>query len=75
MDASNKVKSAQLICEMMEEIVQEVGEENIVQIVTNNAAIYMAAGKPFELRHPTIFWTSCATHYIDLMLKAIDKIN
>jgi hypothetical protein len=41
---------------MMEEVFKEVGEENIVQIVTNNAAIYMAAGKPFELRHPTIFW-------------------
>ena len=65
-DASDKVKSAQLICEMMEEVVQEVGEENVVQIVTDNAANYMAAGRLFEMRHPTIFWTSCAAHCIDL---------
>ena len=29
-DASDKVKTAQLICEMMEEVVQEVGEENVI---------------------------------------------
>ena len=40
MDASNKVKTALLICEMMEEVVQEVGEENVLQIVTDNATNY-----------------------------------
>ena len=75
MDASDKVKSAQLICEMMEEIVQEVGEENVVQIVTDNAANYMAAGRLFESRHPTIFWSSCAAHCLDLMLEDIGKLQ
>ena len=51
-DASNKVKTAQLICEM-EEVAQEVGEEHVLQIVTDNATNYMAAGRLFELRHPT----------------------
>ena len=74
-DASDKVKSAQLICEMMEEIVQEVGEENIVQIITDNAANYMSAGRLFEARHPTIFWSSCAAHCIDLMLEDIGKLQ
>ena len=54
-DASDKVESAQLICEMVEEVVQEVGEENIVQIITNNAANYIATGRLFDARHPTIF--------------------
>lgn len=36
-DASDKVKSSQLICEMMQEVVQEVGEQNVVHIVTENA--------------------------------------
>jgi len=74
-DASDQVKSAQLICEMMEEVVQEVGEENVVQIVTDNAANYMAAGRLFEHRHPTIFWSSCAAHCIDLMLEDIGKLD
>ena len=74
-DASDKVKTAQLICEMMEEVVQEVGEENVIQIVTDNAANYMAAGRLFEVRHPTIFWTSCAAHCIHLMLEDIRKLG
>eukprot|EP00253_Pinus_taeda_P013226 PITA_13226 len=74
-DASDKVKTAQLICEMMEEVVQEVGEEHVVQIVTDNAANYMAAGRLFEMKHPTIFWTSCVAHSIDLMLEDIGKLH
>eukprot|EP00253_Pinus_taeda_P002771 PITA_02771 len=74
-DALEKVKNAQLICEMMEEVVQEVGEEHVVQIVTDNATNYMAAGRLFEIRYPTIFWTSCAVHCIDLMLKDIGKLH
>ncbi|PWZ31250.1 hypothetical protein Zm00014a_022501 [Zea mays] len=26
-------------------------------------------------KFPTLFWTPCATHYLDLMLKVIGKIN
>lgn len=74
-DVPDKVTTAQLICEMMEEVVQEVGEEHVVQIVTNNVANYMAAGRLFEIRHPTIFWTSCAAHCIDLMLEDIGKLH
>eukprot|EP00253_Pinus_taeda_P005402 PITA_05402 len=73
MDALEKVKTTQLICEMMEEVVQEVGEEHVVQIVTDNAANYMAVGRLFEIRHPIIFWTYCVAHCIDLMLEDIDK--
>eukprot|EP00253_Pinus_taeda_P003573 PITA_03573 len=70
-DASDKDKTAQLICEMMEEVIQEVGEEHVVQIFTDNATNYMVAGRLFEIRHPTVFWTYCVAHYIDLMLENI----
>jgi hypothetical protein len=49
-DASDKVKSSQLICEMMQEVVQEVGEQNVVHIVTENAA--KAAGSLLNLFTP-----------------------
>jgi hypothetical protein len=26
-------------------------------------------------KFPTLFWTPCATHYLDLMLEVIRKIN
>eukprot|EP00253_Pinus_taeda_P002252 PITA_02252 len=70
-DASDKVKIAQLICEMMEEVVQEVGEEHVVQIVTDNAANYMVVGRLFEIGHPIIFSTFCVAQ----MLEDIGKIH
>ena len=73
-DASNKVKTTQLICEMMEEVVQEVGQEH-VQTFTDNAANYMVAGRLFEIRHPTIVWTSYVAHCIHLMLEDIGKLH
>eukprot|EP00253_Pinus_taeda_P023821 PITA_23821 len=74
-DALDKVKTAQLICKMMEEVILEVGEEHVVQIVSENVANYMVAGRPFEIRHPTIFWTYCVAHCIDLMLEDICKLQ
>jgi hypothetical protein len=44
-DASSHVKNATYLCEVIEEVIQEVGEENVVQVVTDNAASYVAAGK------------------------------
>ena len=60
---------------MMEEVVQEVGEEHVVQIVTDNATNYMVVGRLCEVRHPTIFWTYCVAHCIDLMLEYIGKLH
>eukprot|EP00253_Pinus_taeda_P036012 PITA_36012 len=74
-DASDKVKTAQLICEMMDEVVQEVGEEHVVQIFTDNVANYIAAGRLFEIRHPTMFWTYCVARCIYLMLKDNGKLH
>ena len=39
-----------MICEMMQEVVQEVGEQNVVHIVTENAA--KAAGSLLNLCTP-----------------------
>jgi hypothetical protein len=73
-DASGKTKNAEYLCEVMDEVIKEVGEENVVQIVTDNAANYVAAGKLLMERHPHLFWTPCAAHCIDLMLEDIGKL-
>ena len=44
-DASSHVKNAKFLCEPIEEVIREVGEENVVQVVTENATNYVAAGK------------------------------
>ncbi|XP_057861935.1 uncharacterized protein LOC131070430 [Cryptomeria japonica] len=73
-DASAHSKNATYLCEVIEEVIYEVGEENVVEVVTDNAANYVAVGKLLMERHPSIFRSPCAAHCIDLMLEDIGKI-
>jgi hypothetical protein len=72
-DASDKVKDANLLFHLLDEIVVIVGVENVVQVITDNASNYVLAGKMLESKYRTIFWTPCAAHCIDLMLEDIGK--
>jgi hypothetical protein len=74
-DASDQVKDAQLLFHLLDEVVEEVGVENVVQVITDNASNYVATGRMLEEKHPTIWWTPCATHCLDLMLEDIGKIE
>jgi len=74
-DASDQVKDAQLLFRLLNEVVMEVGVENVVQVITDNASNYVAAGKMLEEKCPTIWWSLCATHCLDLMLEDIGKIE
>ena len=58
----------------MKDVLKEAGEENVVQIVTDNAENYVATGKLLMERHRHLFWTPCATHCLDLMLEDLGKI-
>jgi len=42
--------------------------------VTDNASNNMGAKKLLEEKRPNIFWTSCATHTINLMLQGIGNM-
>ena len=74
-DASDRVKDAHLLFHLLDEVVEEVGVENVVQIITDNAFNYVLAGKLLEENHLAIFWTPCVAHCIDLMLEDIGKID
>eukprot|EP00253_Pinus_taeda_P017218 PITA_17218 len=65
-DASANVKDAHLIFSLLADMVEVVGVANVVQVITNNAANYVAVGRLLCAKYPTIFWTPCATHCIDL---------
>ena len=73
-DASAHIKDACLLCELLDIFIQEIGPQNVVQVITDNAANYVAAGRLLMERYPTLFWTPCAAHCIDLMLEDIGKI-
>ena len=59
-DASDRVKYANLLFQLLDEVITEVGVRNVVQVITDNASNYVLTGKMLERKHKTIFWTSCA---------------
>jgi hypothetical protein len=73
-DASADVKDAQLLCEMLNNFIQEIGPQYVVQVITDNAANYVAASKFLMERYQSLYWTPCDAHCIDLMLEYMGKI-
>ena len=43
-DASSMVKTGEKLFEILDSWVEEVGETNVVQVITDNASNYVAAG-------------------------------
>jgi tryptophanase len=64
----DQVKTTEYIFKILDEAIQEVGEENVVHVVTDNASNCVGARKMLMEKHKTIYWTPCAAHYLDLLL-------
>ncbi|XP_077221619.1 uncharacterized protein LOC143855387 [Tasmannia lanceolata] len=72
-NASGVVKNAEALFAIFDEIVLEVGPENVVQFITDSEPSYKAAGKKLEIKYATFFWTPCAAHCLDLILEHLGK--
>jgi len=70
-NASDEIKDKDFIARHMRDVVIEVGPDNVVQIITDNAAVCKAAGMLIELEFPSIYWTPCVLHTLNLALKNI----
>jgi len=54
-DTSNMSKTADKVFEMLDAIVERIGEENVVQVVIDNAANYKAAGQLLMEKRNSLF--------------------
>jgi len=70
-DGSNFEKRGEKLFERLDSLVEEIGEENVVQVITNNGINYVLVGKLLEKKNTHLYWTPCAAHCIDLMLEDI----
>jgi len=73
-DVSDVSKTVRLLYQLFREVILYVGVENIVHIVTDNVANYVATGRLLMEEFPSIFWSSCAAHCINLILQDIGKL-
>lgn len=58
---------------MIRKVVQEVGPEHIVHIVTDNGSNFKKACRRLNDEYNHIVWTPCLAHTINLMLKDIGE--
>ena len=54
-DTSNMSKTADKVFEMLDAIVERIGEENIVQVITDNAVNYKAAEQILMEKRKSLF--------------------
>ncbi|XP_027083623.1 uncharacterized protein [Coffea arabica] len=74
-DCTNKVKTVNFVLSLMDKVVDSIGEENIVQIVTNSESSMKAAGEQLMKKRKHLFWSPCAAHCINLMLENIGQMK
>ncbi|XP_010480732.1 PREDICTED: uncharacterized protein LOC104759520 [Camelina sativa] len=73
-DVLKVVKDAHFLFDHLDRMVEEVGESNVVQVITDNASNYIKASQLLMANRPHLYWLLCAAHCIDLMLEDIGKI-
>ena len=73
-DTSDISKNAENLFQLLDSLVQEIGEENVVQVVTDSALAYVSAGEKLMEKRCKIFWNPCVAHCIDLMLHDIGDL-
>ncbi|XP_028065080.1 uncharacterized protein LOC114268155 [Camellia sinensis] len=74
-DASDTIKNGELMFNYLDSVVDEIGEDNVVQVITDNASNYVNAGSRLMEKRKKLYWTPCAAHCIDLMLEDIGKLK
>lgn len=66
--------TSEFIFDNVDKCIEEVGSQNVIQVVTHNTTTNIGAAKLLKEKRPNIFWTSCATQAINLMLESIGKL-
>ena len=74
-DTTNIPKTTDYIFSLMDKVVEEVGEKNVVQVVTDNEASFKAASMLLMEKRKHLFWSLCAAHCIDFMLEDIASMK
>ncbi|GBG87244.1 hypothetical protein CBR_g45303 [Chara braunii] len=73
-DVTRKGRSLEAYKAFLWDAIDEVGTENIVGIVLDDAAVFRALGSVIEVEFPRIFSLGCVAHGICLMLHDINNL-
>ncbi|KAL5550637.1 hypothetical protein UlMin_000813 [Ulmus minor] len=74
-DTSGIIKSADNLFLLLDSVIEEIGEDNVVQVVTDSASSYVKAGEMLMAKRKKLFWSPCAAHCLNLILSDIGDIS
>ncbi|KAL5559948.1 hypothetical protein UlMin_036159 [Ulmus minor] len=74
-DTSRIIKNAYNLFLLLDSVIEEIGEENVVQVVTDSALAYVKAGEMLMAKRNKLFWSLCAAHCLNLILRDIGDIS
>ncbi|PPD98718.1 hypothetical protein GOBAR_DD04244 [Gossypium barbadense] len=56
-------------------VIEEVGSEKVVQVITNCEEPYLFTGKRLMESFPSLYWAPCLAHCVDLMLQDFSNLE
>ncbi|KAI3990265.1 hypothetical protein MKX01_037604 [Papaver californicum] len=74
-DFSDSIGDVDAMVSLLSGVIEEIGVQNVVQIVTYTTGSMEAVGKQMTEKYKSIFWTVCASHCIGLMLEKIGMLG
>lgn len=73
-DTTGQIKDADFIAIELTKRIESIGSDNIVQVVTDSAGNCVAARNKLAVKYPSIVFSPCTAHCIDLLLEDIGKL-
>ncbi|XP_024010335.1 uncharacterized protein LOC112085357 [Eutrema salsugineum] len=73
-DASGIYTNAENLCNLFADVVEIIGPQNVVHMVTDSAPNYKAAGANLVERYPAIYWSPCAAHCINSIFQDMGEL-
>ena len=68
-DTSGATKDALYLACILEKFIEQIGPENVMQVMTDNVAVNIRAWELVSRKYPHIFFQGCAVHALNLLLK------
>lgn len=74
-DVCDFMNTCENIFELLDALVEDIKEENVDQVISDNGSNYISAGKMLMDKIKHLYWTPCASNWIDLMVDDNGKLS
>ncbi|KAH9625387.1 hypothetical protein KSS87_011458 [Heliosperma pusillum] len=74
-DASSYYKNGKSLADLFDSVIQEIGQENVVQIIVDGALSYSGIANHILQNYGMVFVSPCASHCVNMILDDFCKID